>query len=191
MATAPQTMPYNCNSVREGWSLLRIPSGGTNRFDIPFDQTIGHQGNQREQPEKYRRGPSNREVAPLSLSFYPEIRSGFFKGHLHPPTAHKPAQDLDWRMVGVGRKKRLWLIFALWVADQHPTNRNWLMSAFVPNTGLAIDFDLPFTTTVPILDLNFGPRRLRIIQALLWRRAASTFDSRPPILSRFSLRSRI
>src|SRR5215475_5557391 len=191
MATAPQTTPYTRNGVREGCSLLRIPSGGTNRLDLPFDQTIGHQGDQREQPEKSRRGPSNLKIVPLSLSFYPEMRSGFFKGHLHAPTAHKPGQDLHWRMIGVRRKKRLWFIFVLWVADQHPTDRNWLMSAFVPDTGLAVDFDLPLTTTVPILDLNFSPRRLGLIQALLWRRAASAFDSRPPILSRFSFRSRI
>ena len=95
MATAPQTTPYDPNGVREGRSPLRIPGGGTNRLDLPFDQTIGHQGDQGEQPEKYRRSPGNREVAPLSLSFYPEMRSGFFKGHLHAPTAHKPGQDLQ------------------------------------------------------------------------------------------------
>src|SRR5215510_762199 len=191
MATAPQTTPYSRDGIREGWPLLRIPSSGANRLDLPFDQTIGHQGDQREQPEKSRRGPSNREVAPLSLSFYPEMRSGFFKGHLHAPTPHKPGQDLQWWMAGVRRKKRLWFIFVLRVADQHPTDRNWLMSAFVPDTGLAVDFDLPLISAVPILDLNFCPRRLRIIQTLLWRRPASAFDSRPPILSRFSFRSRI
>ena len=191
MATAPQTTPYSRDGIREGWPLLRIPSSGANRLDLPFDQTIGHQGDQREQPEKSRRGPSNREVAPLSLSFYPEMRSGFFKGHLHAPTPHKPGQDLQWRMAGVRRKKRLWFIFALWVADQHPTDRNWLMSAFVPDTGLAVDFDLPLISAVPILDLNFCPRRLRIIQTLLWRRPASAFDSRLPILSRFPFLSRI
>lgn len=166
MATAPQTTPDNRNGIREGWSLLRIPGGGTNRLDIPFDQMISHHGHQREQPEKYRRGPSDREVTPLSLSFYPEMRSGFFKGHLHAPTSHEPGQDLQWRMVGVRRKKRLGVVFALWVADQHPMNQNRLVSGFVP-------------------------RRLRIAQALLWGRTASAFDSWPPVLSRFAFWGRV
>src|SRR5262249_16613582 len=191
MAIAPQTTRYNCDGIREGWPLLRIPSGGANRLGLPFDQTIGHESHQREQPEKYRRGPCNRQVTPLSLSLYPEMRSGLFKGDLHSPTAHEPGQDLQWGMVGVGRKKCLRFVFALWITYQYPMNRDRLMSAFVPQTGFAIDFDLPFTATVPILNLNFRPPRLRIIQTLLWRRAASAFDPWPSILSRVSFRSRI
>src|SRR5262249_32221355 len=107
MAAAPQTTPYSRDGIREGWPLLRIPSGGANRLDHPFDQTIGHQGDQREQSEKSWRGPSNREVAPLPLNFYPEMRSGLFEGRLHAPTAQKPGQNLQWRVVRGRRKKRL------------------------------------------------------------------------------------
>lgn len=104
MATTPQTTPYNRDGIQEGWHPLFALGSGANRLDLPFDQTIGHQSDQREQPEKDRRGPSGGQVAPLSLSFYPEIRLGFFEGHLHSPTAHEPGQDLQWS-IGVSRKK--------------------------------------------------------------------------------------
>src|SRR5262245_38464708 len=191
MATAPQTTPYNRDGIREGGSLLRVPSSGTNRTDLPLDQAVGHQRDQRKHAEQYRRGPSNGQIIPLSLGFYPDMRSGFLKGYLHSPTAHEPGQDLQRRMIGVRRNKGLGVEFALWVAYQHPMNQDRLVSRFVPHTGFAIDLDLSFTATVPILNLDFRPPRLRIIQALLWRRAASAFDSRPPILPRFAFRSRI
>src|SRR5215470_11883504 len=191
MATAPQTTPYSRDGIREGRPLLCIPGSGANRLDLPFDQPIGHQRDQREQTEKHWCGTCDSRVAPLSLSFYPEMRSGFFKGHLHTPTSHEPGQYLQWRMIGLSRNKRLWVVFALRNANQHPTNRNWLMSRFVPDTGFTIDFDFSLTAAVPILDLNFCPRRLRIIQTLLRARAASALHSRPPILSEFARRSRV
>jgi hypothetical protein len=74
MIAAPQTTSYNRNGIREGWLLLRIPSSRANKLDLPFDQAVGHQSHQREQAEKRRRGPSNRQVPPLSLGFYSQVR---------------------------------------------------------------------------------------------------------------------
>ena len=42
--------------------------------DFRIDQAVGHQSHQREQDEKRWRGPSNRQVAPLFLGFYPQAR---------------------------------------------------------------------------------------------------------------------
>src|SRR5262245_4055743 len=127
MATAPQTTPYDSDGIREGGSLFRIPSSGTNRVDLPFDQAVGHQRHQRKLTEQCRRGPSNGLIIPLSLSFYRDMRSGFLKGYLHAPTAHEPSQDLQRRMIGVRRNKGLRLEFALRVAYQHPMNQDRLV----------------------------------------------------------------
>src|SRR5437868_1304712 len=105
MVIAPQTTPYQGDRIREGRSLFRVPGSSTHWIDLLLDQAISHQGHQREQPEKYWRGPRNRQVTPLSLSFYPEMRPRFFKGHFHPPTAHEPTQHLLRRMKEVGREQ--------------------------------------------------------------------------------------
>jgi hypothetical protein len=47
----------------------------------------------------------------LSLSFYPDVRSGLFKGDLHSPTADEPGQDLQRCMIGVSRKRCLGVVF--------------------------------------------------------------------------------
>src|SRR5262245_28728240 len=191
MATAPQTTPYNRDGIREGWPLLRIPGSGANRLYLPFDQTISHQRDQREQTEKYWCGTCDSQVAPLSLSFYPDMRSSFFKGDFHPPTSHKPGQDLQRRVVRIGTYESLRIKLSLRVTYQHPANQNRIVARFVPNAGLCIDLKLPFVATVPMLDLQFCPLRLGIIQTLLRRRTARPFHSWPSILSGLSFRSRV
>jgi hypothetical protein len=119
MPPAPQTISYNRDGILLGWQLLQIPSSGSHLSDLPIDQTVSHQPDQREQTENDRRCPSDDQAALLSLSFYPEMRSGFFKGNLHSSTAHESSHNLQWCMIAVSQKKCPWFIFALLVADQH------------------------------------------------------------------------
>src|SRR5215467_4255443 len=86
MIIAPQTTPYDRDRIREGRLLLFIPGGGANRLNLGLDQLIGHQGDHREQPEKRRRRPRNRQVVPLPLCFYSCVSPGLLKGHFHSPT---------------------------------------------------------------------------------------------------------
>ena len=109
--------------------------------------------------------------------------------HLHTPTSHKPGQDLQRRVVRIGTDKGLRIKLTLGGACQYPANQDRLVARFVPNAGLSVDLKLSFANSVPMLDLQFCPLRLWIIQTLLRRRAARPFHSWSPILSGFPFRS--
>src|SRR5262245_4081972 len=191
MVTAPQTTPYNRDGVREGWLFLRIPSSGANKLDPLFDQAVGHQSHQREQAEKRRRGPSNRQVTPLSLRFYSQVRSRLFEGYFHPPATHEPTQNLQWRMVEVGRKQGLRIKLTQRIADQHPTDRDRQVSAAIPDRRLGVDFDFALLPAVPMIDLNLRPLRFRVVEHLLWRRAARAFYTWAACLPGFAFGRRV
>src|SRR5215470_1765924 len=178
MATAPQTMPYHSNRIREGRRLFFIPGGRTNRLDCLLDQTIGHQSYHREQSEERGRRSSNRQVVPLTLCLYSQMSASFFKGHFHPPAADEPTQDLQRRMIKIGRKQRLRIKFTQRIANQYPTDRDRHISAAVPDRRVSVDFDLALLPAVPMIDLGLRPPRFTIVQDLLWRRTARSFDSR-------------
>src|SRR5215510_12894621 len=163
MVTAPQTTPYNRNGVREGRLSLRIPSSGANKLDLPFDQAVGHQSHQREQAKKRWRRPSNRQVAPLSLRFYSQMRPRLFETYFHSPTTHEPTQNLQRRMVEVGRQQRLRLKLTQRITDQYPTDRDRYIPAAVPDGSLGVDFDLALLPAVPMIDLDLRPLRSRIV----------------------------
>ena len=80
MATAPQTTPYDRYRVRESRSLLFVPGGSANQLDLGLDQPVSHRRNHREQSEKYRRRPSNRQIVPLPLRFKPSMLQDFERG---------------------------------------------------------------------------------------------------------------
>jgi hypothetical protein len=107
MATAPQTTPYDRYRIRESRSLLFVPGGGANWLDLGLDQPVSHQRNHREQSEKYRRRPSNRQIVPLPLRLYSQMRMRFFECHFHPPASHEPSQNLQRRMPEICRQQRL------------------------------------------------------------------------------------
>src|SRR5215468_6330159 len=139
MATAPQTTPDDRYRICEGRRLLFIPGGCANRLNLSLDQPVSHQCDYREQPEERRRRPSNRQVVPLSLRLYSQMRPGFLKGYLHAPPTDEPIQNLQRRMVKVGRQQRLRLKLTRRIADQHPTNRDWHIPAAIPDGGLGVD----------------------------------------------------
>src|SRR5262245_4893863 len=122
MATAPQITPYDRYRIREGRRLLFISGRCANRPDFGLDQPVGHQRDHREQSEKRRRRSSNRQVAPLSLGFYSQMRPRLFEAYFHPPASHEPTQNLQRRMVEVGRQQRPGFEFIQRIADQYPMN---------------------------------------------------------------------
>src|SRR5215475_96888 len=191
MATTPQTTPYDRYRIRESRSLLFVPGGCANRLDLGLDQPVGHQRNHREQSEKYRRRSSNCQIAPLALGFYSQMRPRFLECHFHSPASHEPIQNLQRRMREIGRQQRLRFKLAQRIADQHPTDRDWHTPATVPDGGLGIDFDFALLPAVPMIDLDLRPLRFRIVEYLLWRRAARASHSWPSSLPGFSFWRRV
>jgi hypothetical protein len=154
MATAPQTTPYDRYRIRESRSLLFVPGSGANWLDLGLDQLVSHHRNHREQSEKYRRRPSNRQIVPLPLRLYSQMRPRLFECHFHTPASHEPIQNLQRRILEIGRQQRLRFKLTQWVADQHPTDRDWHTSATVPNGSLGVDFDHALLPAVPMIDLD-------------------------------------
>ena len=118
MAITPQTTSYHRNRIGEGRQLFRIPSSRANPYLLTFDQAICHQSYDREQSQQNRCRPGNRQVTPLPLRFNSQVSARFFEGDFHPPTPHKPAQDLQRRVVRIGTSKGLRFIFTLWITRQ-------------------------------------------------------------------------
>src|SRR5215475_4497447 len=188
MAIAPQTTPYDSYRICESWSLLFVPGVSTNRFDLSLDQLVSHQYNHREQSEKYRRRSSNRQIVPLALGFYSHMRPRFFECHFHPPASHEPAQNLHRRMIEIGRQQRLRLKLTQRITNQHPTDRDWHISAAVPDGGLGIDFDHTLLPAVPMIDLDLRPLRFRFVEHQLWGRSSRAFHTWASSLPGFSFR---
>lgn len=191
MATTPQTTSYQRYRIGEGRQLFPVPSSRANPELLTFDQAICHQSHDREQSQQNWCRPGNRQVTPLSLCFKTQMSARFFEGDFHPPTPHKPAQDLQRRVVDISRKKCLRIIFALRIAHHHPANQYWLEPGFIPDTGLSVDLNLPLLAAIPMLDFDFHPRRVGIIKTLLRGGAARPFHSRSSILSGQTGRSRV
>src|SRR5215470_8079232 len=163
MATAPQTTPYDRYRIRESRSLLFVPGGGANRLDLRLDQPVSHQRNHREQSEKYRRRSSNRQIVPLPLRLYFQMRPRFFECHFHPPASHEPIQNLQRLMPEISRQQRPRLKLTQRIADQHPADRDRHVSAAIPDCRLGVDFDFALLPAVPMIDLDLRPFRLAIV----------------------------
>src|SRR5215813_13823899 len=141
MATAPQTTPYHSNRIREGRHLLFVPGSGSNRVDLGIDQPDSHQRKHREQSEKRRYCPSNCQIDPLTLCLNSQMSVSFFKDHFHPPTADEQTQNLQRRMIKIDRKQRLRIKFTQWIANQYPMDRDWHISAAIPDRRVGVNFD--------------------------------------------------
>jgi hypothetical protein len=191
MATAPQITPYDRYRIREGRRLLFIPGGSANWLDLSLDQPVSHQRDHREQSEKYRRRSINFQIVPLSLRFHAQMRPGFLKGHFHSPTTNEPIQNLQRRTVKVGRQQRLRLKLTQRIADQHLTDQDRHITAAVPDGSLGVDFDFALLPAVPMIDLDLRPLRFRIVEYVLWRRAARAFHTWASILPGFSFWRRV
>src|ERR1051326_1694243 len=183
MATTPQTTSYHRHRVGKGRLLFFVPGGPAHRLVLGLDQTISHQGDQREQAEQHGRGPRNGQVVPLSLSFYPQMRPRLFKSYFHAPTPHEPAQDLLRRMIEIGREQSLRIKLTPGIANQHPADRHWTVAATIPERRLGVDFDFTRLPAIPMINLNLSPPRPAMIEHLLRSRAACSFDARSPNLS--------
>src|SRR5918995_3402759 len=109
MTTTPHTTSYHCDRISESRQVFCVPGRRAHRFRLAFDQAIGQQGDQRKQSKKDRSCTCDRQITPLSQRLHTEMSPRCFESSLHPPTAHEPRQDLQWRMVGIRTEKRLWL----------------------------------------------------------------------------------
>ena len=183
MAPSPQTTPCERNRIGEGWPLFRIPRRQANRHGVPGAQTVCHQRHERAQSQKSRGRPSNRRVAPLSLRFPPQMRTRFFTGDFHPPTSHKPGQDVQRPVVDRRRQKGWRIVLALRVAPQYPANQDRLASGFLPHAGLRIDLTFPSRPAIPMLDFQCRPRCVGISKTVLRRGTTSSFDAWSPSLA--------
>lgn len=164
--------------------LFGIPSSLTDRCGLLLNQGICHQGNQRKQSKQGRRSPGNCQVIPLTLSFYPDVRSSLFKGHFQSPATDEPGQNLPRRVGQFCREQSLRLKLSQRITDQHPPNGDArVVRAAPPQRRLGADFHRPFALAIPVFNFQFRPESLGITQHLLEGRTPITFDSWPTFLT--------
>ena len=77
-------------------------------------------------------GAQYRQVRPLPLRFYPQVRSRLFKRHFHLPAQHKPLDNLFSSHACVGTQQGLWFKLAIWVGAKHPPNAHRCHSCVIP-----------------------------------------------------------
>ena len=183
MAITPQTTSYERHRIGAGRQLFRVPGSRANWPGLTFAQAICQPGHEREQSHKNRCRPGNRQVTPLPLRCNAQMSARFFKGDCPPPTAHKPGQNLQRRVVRIGTGKDLRFIFTRWITHQDPAQQNWIVARFIPNAGLSVALQCSLATTLPRLDRKFFPPRLGILKTLLRSATARPFHAWSPILS--------
>src|SRR5882672_12647475 len=191
MATAPQTTPYDSDRVRESRMLFGVPNCLANRLGFFLDQSMRHQRHQRKQPKQDWRGSGNRQIIPLSLSFYSHVRPGFLKGHFQSPALDKPGQNLPRSVREFGREQCLWLKLSQRVTDQHPTNLDRRFTGVIPDRRLSADFDGAFPLTIPVVKLQLPPLGFRVCQNSLQCRTAFALEPRTALLMTVATRRRI
>ena len=157
MAITPQTTPYHRYRIGKGRQLFGIPSCHSHRPVLPFDQGVGQQRYQREQPQHNRRAARNRQRVPLPLRFHSQMRTRLFKGHFHPPAPHEPRQHLQWCVFDIRRHQRLCLKLAERVTHHKPANQDRRLTALLPDGSLAMNLDLAFATAIPMVKLDLRP----------------------------------
>src|SRR4051794_8095760 len=99
------------------------------------------------------------------LPTHPEVPTSLFEGGLHPPSANKPAQDVDRRGLRVGAEEGLRLLLATWVAHQHPADRH-PCAAVRPECGAGGDIEAAGAVAIPAINSNPAPTRAPVAQAL-------------------------
>src|SRR5438270_1330678 len=81
-------------------------------------------GNARKESQQGRSGAQNSQIRPLALGLDAQMSTHLMKGDFDRPAQDKPLHDLDSFRVLVGAKQGHWLILALWIANEHPTDRD-------------------------------------------------------------------
>lgn len=191
MATTPPTTSYQRQRVAEGGGLFFVPDCRANDLRLVFNQSVGQQRHQREQSEQDWRRARYRQVIPLPLCFDAQMRPRFCKGHFHPPTPHKPSQNLKRRVRQFGREKGTRFEFSAHITHQHPANRHIRFAGSAPQTNLAVNLDFAFAAAILVFHFQFFPFGFAILQPLFGRKTPRAFAARSPLLTRFARRREV
>ncbi len=95
-------LAYQDQTVREGRLRFGVPGGRLDGHLAVRLQPLREQSDQRKQPQQAGRRTRYRQVAPLALRFYAQVRAGFFKGDFDRPAHYHPLDDLRRRRVQLG-----------------------------------------------------------------------------------------
>src|SRR3954466_11105663 len=107
------------------------------------------------------------------------MATGFLEGGLDAPAADEPAQDVHRVGVQVGAQEGLWLLFAFWIAHQHPADRH-LHAGVMPERRAGSDVEPALAPAIPAVEPDPMLARTRVLQPLSQAWLPSPFDPWPP-----------
>ena len=107
------------------------------------------QANQAIETMQYRRRSCDCLVGPLTLGFNAETGSGFLKRDLYLPPPCVGCDDVGRHHIEIGAEKCLWVLFAIRVTDQHPSDGCWRVATPIPKSSVRYDLKRPFLGVIP------------------------------------------
>jgi len=91
-------------------------------------------------------------LSDLTLSFDPEMGSGFLEGDFDLPTAHEPGEDVARTCVEMVARKGLRFELAFGIANEQPADWHWRGAVRDTRWRAAGDFDDAVGSAVPETD---------------------------------------
>jgi hypothetical protein len=117
-AGAPEMLPYQGQTIREGWFTLTRPGGHWHRDRPTVTPLQGQDGDEREPGPQDGSGACDGLVRPLAWGLESQLGPGVCTRHLDRPAPADPGQDLHGCGRRVGTEERFHAPFARGVAHQ-------------------------------------------------------------------------
>src|SRR5215207_7131697 len=118
---------------------------------------VSEQGNEREQPQQCRCGPSDRHLRPLPLRLESKMPTHLLEGHLQLPAHHKPTEYLVRIGFEVGTQECVGFELFLRIAHQHPAHSHGEQTRGVPHGCVRSDLDHALLVPIPSGDHGWLP----------------------------------
>ena len=150
-----------CQNIRTGRFLFFIPSSLLNR-DFPIRmQRVGHQDDPRRETKQTWGLAFNRYIRPLTLGLHAQVGTAFFKRPLDRPAQDEGFHDFHRRLCRIGSEGGSRFEFPGRIADQNPTDREWVQPGAVPSRRACSPLQRSPLTVVPF-DCDGRPNGLRV-----------------------------
>src|SRR5258708_455969 len=186
----PEMLTNERQRIGKGRQGFAIPGGLTNGKGVFTQQLLRKNGHERKECQQGRSGAQNRQIRPLALGLDAQMSTNFMKGDFNCPAQDKPLDDLESLCLLIGTQQGQWLVPALWITNEHPTDRNRGNGRLIPQRRASGDLHLARCPPIPGQRL-FSPLRRRIVEALRKFRLRFAFEGMATSFSCFTRWGRI
>src|SRR2546421_2678592 len=145
----PEMLTNESERIGKGRQGFAIPSRLSNRKRLAIQQVMSKDGHERKESQQGRSGAQNGHIRPLALGLDAQMSTHFMKGDFDRPAQDKPLHDLGSLSILIGAKQGHWLILALWIANEDPTDRDRRNRRLIPQSRASGDLHLARGSPIP------------------------------------------